>query len=47
LEWNGDFESAATYCFGKENCTKIANSAGYKTMLGTLEMYVEDVDGQF
>jgi len=47
LEWNVDFESAATYCFGKENCTKIANSAGYRRMLETLEMDADDVDGHF
>jgi len=42
-----DFESAATYCFGKENCTKIANSAGYRRMLETLEMDADDVDDHF
>jgi len=47
LEWNVDFESAATYYFGKENCTKTANSAGYRTKLETLEMDADDVGGQF
>lgn len=47
LEWNVDFENAATYCIRKDNCTVIANSAGYRTMLQKLEMDVDDVDGQF
>jgi hypothetical protein len=47
LEWNVDFENVATYCFGKDNCTIISNSAGYRTMLETLEMDADDVDGQF
>jgi len=47
LEWNDDFKIAGTYCFGKDNCTVIANSAGYRTMLETLEMDADDADGQF
>jgi hypothetical protein len=43
LEWNIDFESAAPYFFGKGNCKMVANSAGYRTMLETLEI---NVDGQ-
>jgi len=47
LEWNVDFESAATYCFGEDTCTISANSAGYRTVLETLEMDADDFGGQF
>ena len=28
LVWNVDFEIPTPYCFGKDNCTMAANSAG-------------------